>query len=110
MNCFGSELSVVDYSDERLSLDSLGSSMRDICYQCHFGRTKKVTATYVATHNGMPLVVPDVPAYSCDVCGAMEYDADILRELHHLLRQHKAAERNGNAARPVQTPVWLTIA
>jgi hypothetical protein len=48
------------------------------------------------------MVVPNAPAYSCDICGHMEYDANFLQKLNHLL--NRFAEEDRNAAGKYRRP------
>ena len=61
--------------------------MDDVCSRCRFGRIRTTTACFIGNLDGYPLVVPTIPAYSCDICGWIEYDADVLWALDNLIQQ-----------------------
>ena len=61
--------------------------MDDVCERCRFGRISTTTACFVGKLGRHPLVVSAIPAYACDMCGLLEYDADALRTLDNLIRQ-----------------------
>ncbi len=46
------------------------------------------------------MVIPNAPAYSCDICGHMEYDAGFLQKLNHLLNRFADAAQNNTATHP----------
>ena len=51
------------------------------CVLCRNGETKRGTADKAFSHDGMTLVVKDVPAEICENCGERYFDADVVREL-----------------------------
>lgn len=46
------------------------------------------------------MVIPNAPAYSCDICGHMEYDAGFLQKLDHLLNRFADETQNNAVKRP----------
>ena len=46
------------------------------------------------------MVIPNAPAYSCDICGHMEYDAGFLQKLNHLLNRFADEAQNNSATHP----------
>lgn len=80
--------------------------MVQLCPQCHIGRIQLGNAPFIATFRGRPLVLPDAPAYTCDYCDYMEFDADFLHDMRVILssgRQHgggAAARRNRSRLQP----------
>jgi YgiT-type zinc finger domain-containing protein len=57
------------------------------CEQCHIGHYRSMTAPYLDWYDSQIMVVPHVPAYVCDVCGQMHYDANFINILQYLLDQ-----------------------
>jgi YgiT-type zinc finger domain-containing protein len=55
------------------------------CGQCHLGNLHQRTGTYANWHAGQFVIVPNLPAWQCDVCAACEIDADALNRLLPLL-------------------------
>ncbi|RMH00391.1 MAG: YgiT-type zinc finger protein [Chloroflexi bacterium] len=55
------------------------------CEQCRIGRYRSTCATYVQWHEGQIMVIPNAPAYHCDVCGHFFYDNGFLSKLNYLL-------------------------
>lgn len=66
--------------------------MSNICQQCHIGRIHPIRTVYCAPFGDQVLVRPNAPAFSCDVCGYLEYDAVFLRDFRRMLNQFVAAE------------------
>lgn len=57
----------------------------EVCLHCYFGRIKPGKRSFAAHTSGKPVMVPDVPAWICDVCGFTIYDPASLVNLHRLL-------------------------
>jgi hypothetical protein len=57
------------------------------CEHCRIGHSQQTAVPYIQWLNGQIVVMPDVPAASCDICGYMEYDAGFIQKLDHLLNQ-----------------------
>jgi YgiT-type zinc finger domain-containing protein len=49
--------------------------------------------TYFTVQDGQPVMVPDFPAWICDVCGRCEYDTTALAELRAVLDTSRPARR-----------------
>lgn len=63
-----------------------------MCPICRNGELKQGIADKVLVRNQMTLVVKDVPARICDVCGERFFDADITQQLLTIAHE---AERAG---------------
>ena len=72
------------------------------CEYCHIGHYELSFSPYLHWYEGKIMVVPNAPTYSCDICGHMEYDANFLQKLNHLL--NRFAEEEHNTARTYQRP------
>ena len=65
--------------------------MKDVCPNCHAGALRLQPVTYAAWHtpegSGQEqfVVVPHVPAWLCNVCGAKFFDAEAMAQLATLL-------------------------
>jgi len=57
----------------------------EVCPHCYFGRIKPGKRSFAARTNGKPVMVPDFPAWICDVCGFTIYDPASLLNLQRLL-------------------------
>jgi len=57
----------------------------EVCPHCYFGRIRPGKRSFAARTNGKPLMVPDFPAWICDVCGFTIYDPASLLNLQRLL-------------------------
>ena len=55
------------------------------CLNCHIGTLQRTRATYTQWLNGHLLVVPDVAAWRCDMCGDFAYDDEMLVRVELLL-------------------------
>jgi YgiT-type zinc finger domain-containing protein len=68
------------------------------CPECHSGRMQPTSAFLFLEQAGMPLCIPDFPAWVCDMCGLREYDHMALSELEVMLGSNQANKR-GNRRR-----------
>ena len=57
----------------------------EVCPHCYFGRIQPGKRSFSARTNGKPVMVPDFPAWICDVCGFTIYDPASLLNLQRLL-------------------------
>ncbi len=78
------------------------------CPRCQAGILHLRYVTYYTRLDDELLVVPNFPAWQCDVCGYLEYDAAALNHLHVLLsaplqHEHRAA-RKGKSKSPRAKP------
>ena len=56
-----------------------------ICSVCHVGKLQERTITYTQVYEGQFIVIPNVQALVCDVCGEKVFDNIVLRRLYGLL-------------------------
>ena len=52
------------------------------CPNCRLGRVKEAQVPFVYMLDGTPLIVPQMPAYVCDVCGELAYDDAMMMNVH----------------------------
>ena len=77
----------------------------DVCPNCHAGALHRRPVTYAAWHTLSDegderfVIVPQVPAWLCNVCGLKLFDADVLAWLAPLLGPAVDAEAGGR--RPI---------
>jgi YgiT-type zinc finger domain-containing protein len=57
------------------------------CELCRIGLSQPTTATYIYWVNKQVLVLPNAPAYLCDICGQLRYDTYFLNTLDVLLHE-----------------------
>jgi YgiT-type zinc finger domain-containing protein len=57
----------------------------NICPYCHTGRLQRRNMTYIQWHDDALLVVDQMPATVCDVCGERAYDEQAVEHLQRLL-------------------------
>lgn len=76
------------------------SSIR--CEECGIGRCRPISTPYLLKIGKHMLVMPDSPAYACDICGNRFFDDEFLNGVHYLLEQ--AAEDSRRRARRRQAP------
>lgn len=76
------------------------SSIR--CEECGIGRCRPISTPYLLKVGKHMLVMPDSPAYACDICGNRFFDDEFLNGVHYLLEQ--AAEDSRRRARRRQAP------
>lgn len=61
--------------------------MIDHCNQCRIGQLHPISTPYLTKLNGHMMIVPDSPAYHCDMCGQVHYDAQFLENIQELVDQ-----------------------
>jgi YgiT-type zinc finger domain-containing protein len=83
------------------------------CEYCHIGHYELAYSPYVHWYNGKIMIVPNAPAYSCDICGHMEYDATFLQKLNQLLNRfaEEGQSATGKYKRPaiIEPNYWHAI-
>jgi hypothetical protein len=57
------------------------------CEKCHIGHYRQISAPYLRWLDGQIMIIPDSPAYACDMCDDMVYDISFLNKLETLLDQ-----------------------
>jgi YgiT-type zinc finger domain-containing protein len=55
------------------------------CPNCHTGTLRPRTVNYANWHAGQYVVVPNLPAWLCDVCALCQIDSDALQRLLPLI-------------------------
>jgi YgiT-type zinc finger domain-containing protein len=55
------------------------------CTHCHLGNLHRQAISYANWHDGRFIVVPNMPAWRCDVCADYEVDVDALNRLLPLI-------------------------
>lgn len=61
------------------------------CPLCQQGELHSGTSDEAMTHDGMTLVIKDVPADICDTCGEAFFDEAVTQRLLDLAREAAAA-------------------
>jgi len=75
------------------------------CDECGVGRYREHPAAYLLKLGRQMLVMPDAPAYLCDVCGYRCFDDRFLDSLHYLIRQAvDDSQRRKRKRQPVGQP------
>jgi hypothetical protein len=59
---------------------------------------------YLKVHGDMLVTVPDMPVWSCDICGFYEYEREALARLDNLMSRPSAAPRARGAKTPPNRP------
>lgn len=75
------------------------------CEFCRIGHYEDVVSPYIQWINGQIMVIPNAPAYSCDICGYMEYDFRFMQKLNHLLANLTDEETGATVA--YQRPIMV---
>jgi YgiT-type zinc finger domain-containing protein len=55
------------------------------CPHCRTGTLRRRTVNYANWHAGQYVVVPQLPAWSCDVCALCQIDVEALHQLLPLI-------------------------
>jgi len=64
------------------------------CENCRIGRYRPTTLAYVTDLDGEIMIIPNVPAYVCDVCRRSQYDPAYMIFVQHLLDQEERAKQS----------------
>jgi hypothetical protein len=71
-----------------------------ICEECRIGRCRAIKAPYVHWVGDRMAVLPNTPAYVCDVCKHMFYDPHFMRHLQYVFEHLAGNEPAPEAQRP----------
>ena len=63
------------------------------CENCRIGRYRPATLPYVTDVEGKIMIIPNVPAYVCDVCRRSQYDPGYMIFVQHLLDHGEKAKQ-----------------
>ncbi|MFQ5398739.1 MAG: hypothetical protein ACE5E7_03985 [Anaerolineae bacterium] len=55
------------------------------CEKCRIGRCHQSLVPYITRINEQLLVIPNTPAYTCDICGHLAYDVVFINQIYLLL-------------------------
>jgi len=69
-----------------------------VCSYCHIGHYQPSQATYMRMIGNMPVSVPDVLLWTCDVCGFQEFDREAVMRIEALIGESeptRAPDRKG---------------
>lgn len=61
------------------------SQFEALCPVCHVGKLREKKTTFTQVFEGQVIVMPNVSALVCDICGERTMDRDMLRNLSGLL-------------------------
>jgi len=76
--------------------------MIENCNRCRIGRLQAITTPYLTKINGHIMVMPDIPAYHCDMCGLVRYDQQFLVNIEKLLDQFISPSYTQETNHPLQ--------
>jgi hypothetical protein len=61
--------------------------MAKTCMKCRIGRLHAQSTPFFTKYDKQILIVPDAPAYRCDMCSQLLYDEYFLHNLQKLINQ-----------------------
>lgn len=61
----------------------------NFCQVCHLGKLQAGQQLFMYRFGRQVMVVPNVPAEVCDVCGQVDYDPEFMLNLERLIREHR---------------------
>ncbi|MBK8025430.1 MAG: YgiT-type zinc finger protein [Chloroflexi bacterium] len=64
------------------------SSTKHACPRCQIGTMQPTQASYSTVYRSALLSVPNIPAWSCDICAYLEYDDDAMARLEALVGEY----------------------
>ena len=74
------------------------SSMK--CEECGVGRFWPVTVPYIRWLGQRPIVLPNAPAFKCDMCGKISFDPQFETAVQYLLDQAIADRQEASPRQP----------
>lgn len=77
------------------------------CLNCRIGTLQRGTATYAQWVGDELVLVPNVPAWQCDVCGDFAYEEDVLARVELLLGsqfEHAKPKKHASQEQAGPTP------
>jgi hypothetical protein len=63
------------------------------CPHCQVGHCQRSIMPFLKVHGDLLVNVPDMPVWSCDICGFYEYEREALARLDNLMSSGNAAPR-----------------
>ena len=81
----------------------------NVCPHCRVGRYKKASVPFLQEVAGTPMLLPNMPAFVCDVCGDTEYDPDMMMNLQYLIHQHEVHTKRTPKIKPTPTQPKLPV-
>ncbi|MCL4266587.1 MAG: YgiT-type zinc finger protein [Anaerolineae bacterium] len=73
------------------------------CNHCRIGRLTSVKMPYITFLDDQMMVVPNVSAYRCDMCGEVLFNEGFLEALQYVL------DRLTETEYPPETAEWLAL-
>lgn len=73
------------------------------CNHCRIGHLHSIKMPFITFLGDQMMVVPDVSAYRCDMCGDVLFNEGFLDQLQYLLDQLTEPEY------PPETAEWLAL-
>lgn len=73
------------------------------CTRCRIGHYHATTIPYITFLNDQMLVLPNISAFRCDMCGDVHFNQAFLDQLQYLLDQLTQAEE------PMEPAEWLAL-
>lgn len=72
------------------------------CQQCQIGHYHTTKAPFLHELNGQIMVLPDAPAFTCDICGHTGYADGFLHRMEYLIDRLVDVDSTGSykPARP----------
>ena len=67
------------------------------CPRCQVGSCQRSLAPYLSVHDDMLISVPDMPIWTCDICGYHEFEREAVSRLETLMKQGASEVRRKSA-------------
>lgn len=77
------------------------------CVECGVGNYRPIKSSYVLPLGKQVMIMPDAPAYICDVCGFRCFDDAFLESIHELLKYTAQGDDARQGKRPAMPPMML---
>lgn len=81
-----------------------------LCPSCHVGHLSNIRSTYTQWHEGELIVVPNVPAQTCDYCDELHFHPVVLERLQQLLWTDTGRQSSLGPPRPLHVAERKSIA
>jgi hypothetical protein len=74
------------------------------CPRCQVGHCQRSVMPYLKMYGDTLVNVPEMPVWSCDICGFYEFEREVLTRVDHLISGGSAPRVRGTKSPANRTP------
>ena len=78
------------------------------CQICRIGRFQPTQAAYMRIVQQQAVTIPNAPAFKCDVCNEVFFEAQFVQKIDYLLEQKPQPQTHSTLNQPYfeERPLW----